>query len=143
MEYNNLYIEKFLLSNENTSIILIQNIDKKFKIYYDCYGVIEIYFDEPSSYIRKLKRIHLANGAHIIFKLPRNVHIMSISKIRKEKTKLIIYEEDNFVVGYDEKKMPALELIQEQMPERNRKPGAYMLKPIKQEEIDLDLDLNL
>lgn len=145
MDYNNKYIEKYTISKLNLTIILIQERNNLFNIYYNKDGSIEISYRKPF-YISKLNRIHLANDECIIFELPRDVHILSISKIRKQKTKLVIYNDRNFCVGYNEKLIPTVELMEE-LPEIIVKPWVkprYTLPEIPPDfNFDDDLDLNL
>lgn len=137
MEFNNTFIEKFIISKLNVAIILIQPLNDLFNINYNKNGYIEI-SHHHSYLISKIQTIHLANKKVLRFVLPRDVHIMSISKITKQKTKLIIYQEDNFVVGYEEKELPNVELDQE-VPEIIVKKWGQPSYPL----LDIDLDLNL
>ncbi|MGM9874750.1 MAG: hypothetical protein ACI32H_02380 [Bacilli bacterium] len=143
MEFEGFYIEKFIIPNLKVSIILLQEYEQLFNISYNDNGFIEITYHVPYI-ISKIQTIHLANNKLLRFILPRDVHIMSISKIAKEKTKLIIYKDGNFFVGYDEKQLPPVELIQG-MPEIKVKSWVQPRYPLPEisSDFNFDLDLNL
>lgn len=112
MEYNNSYIEKFTISKLNLSIILIQSFNDLFNINYNKDGYIEISHHVPYL-INKVQTIHLANKKVIRFIVPRDVNIMSISKLSDQKTKVVIYKRGNFEIDYNEELIPAVELMKE------------------------------
>ena len=145
MEYNNTFIEKFTISKLNVSIILIQPFDDLFNINYDKDGYIEISHHVPYL-ISKIQTIHLANKKLLRFIIPSDVNIMSISKLSKQKTKLIIYKDNNFEIGYNEKLIPVVELMKE-LPGIKVKSWVQPRYPLPEFSsgfnFDDDLDLNL
>lgn len=145
MEYNNTFIEKFTISKLNVSIILIQPCNDIFNINYDKDGYIEISHHVPYL-ISKIQTIHLANKKVLRFILPRDVLIKTISKLSNEKTKIIIYQDNNFVFGYNEKLIPGVELMKE-LPGIKVKSWVQPRYPLPEFtsgfNFDEDLDLNL
>lgn len=145
MEYNNTFIEKFTITKLNVSIILIQPCNDIFNINYNKDGYIEISHHVPYL-ISKIQTIHLANKKVLRFILPRDVLIKTISKLSNEKTKIIIYQDNNFVFGYNEKLIPGVELKKE-LPGIKVKSWVQPSYPLPEFKsgfnFDKDLDLNL
>lgn len=145
MEYNKSFIEKFSICKLNVTIILIQPSDDLFNINYDKDGYIEISHHVPYL-ISKIQTIHLANKKVLRFIVPRDVSIMNISKLAKQKTKIIIFKENNFESGFNEKLIPAVELMKE-LPGIKVKSWVQPRYPLPEFSsgfnFDDDLDLNL